>query len=91
MDFTFEQGRQEPVKILGEELERVTHLKNIGTSIEEEGGIWRRRSQSGGSSLDKLEEMQWVLCGRRMPAKVKGTVYKTVIMPTNRGQKRGLQ
>ena len=42
MDFNFEQnqqGNQEPVEILGEELERVTHFKCLGTSMEEECGM----------------------------------------------------
>ena len=42
MDFNFEQsqqGNRDPVKILGEELERVTHFKYLGTSMEEEGGM----------------------------------------------------
>ena len=34
-----QQGNREPVKILGEELERVTHFKYLGTSTEEEGGM----------------------------------------------------
>ena len=50
MDFTFEQngqGNREPVKILVEELERVTHCicKYVGTSIEDEGGKWRSQSR----------------------------------------------
>ena len=52
MDFNFEQnqqGNREPVKILGEETERVTHSKYLGTTIEEEGCmvVWKLRSQSG--------------------------------------------
>ena len=42
MGFNFEQnqqGNREPVKILGEELERVTNYKYLGTSMEEEGGM----------------------------------------------------
>ena len=42
MDFNFkqnQQGNREPVKILGEELERVTHFKYLGMSMEEEGGM----------------------------------------------------
>ena len=38
MDFSFEQnaqGNRPQVKILGEEVERVTHFKYLGTSIEE--------------------------------------------------------
>ena len=40
MDFSFEQnaqGNRPQVKILGEEVEMVTHFKYLGTSIEEEG------------------------------------------------------
>ena len=50
-DFNFEQseqGNQDPVKILGEELVRVTHFKYLGTSIYREtemtklvGAGWR--------------------------------------------------
>ena len=34
-----EQGNREPVKILGAELEGVTHFKYPGTSMEDEGGM----------------------------------------------------
>ena len=60
MDFKFEQnqqGNREPVKILGEELERVTNFKYLGTSMEEEGGM-ETEMKAGGSRLEKLEEMQ---------------------------------
>ena len=42
MEFSFEQnaqGNRPQVQILGEEVERVTHFKYLGTSIEEEGGM----------------------------------------------------
>ena len=53
-------GNRPQVKILGEEVERVTHLKYIGTSLEEEGGMQRRRySDTSWSSVEELEEMQW--------------------------------
>ena len=49
MDFKFEQnqqGNREPVKIQGEELERVTHFKYLGTSRKRKV-VWKLRSQSG--------------------------------------------
>ena len=39
-------------------------------------------TKRGGSSLDKMEDMQRsILYDRRMPVKLKGKVYKTVIRP----------
>ena len=46
-----QQGNREPVKKLGEELERVTHFKYVGASMEAEGGleteITKRVGQAG--------------------------------------------
>ncbi len=42
MNFNFGQDtgqEREPVKILGEELQRVHHFKYIGSSVEETGGM----------------------------------------------------
>ena len=61
MEFSFEQnaqGNRPQVQILGEEVERVTHFKYLGTSIEEEGGM-ETDSEASGSRVDELEEMQW--------------------------------
>ena len=52
------QGNRPQVQILGEEVERVTHFKYLGTSIEEEGGM-ETDSEASGSRVDELEEMQW--------------------------------
>ena len=48
MDFNFEQnqqGNREPVKILGEELERVTHFKT-SERVWKRKVVWKLRSQS---------------------------------------------
>ena len=61
MDFNFGQDNgqeREPVKILGEELQRVHHLKYLGSSVEETGSMATEITQSE-CSMDKLEEMQW--------------------------------
>ena len=44
IDFKFGQGR-EPVKIIGEELQRVHHFKYLGSSVEETGGMATEISQ----------------------------------------------
>ena len=97
MDFNFEQSRQgnrEPVKILGEELERVTHFEYLGTSMEEEGGMETEITihKAGGSRLEKLEEMQRSTVRQKDTSETEGKVYKTVFRPAMLyGQKRGLQ
>ena len=52
------QGR-EPVKILGEELQRVHHFKYIGSSVEEIGGMTTKQFTESEPRVEKLEEMQW--------------------------------
>ena len=75
MDFNFEQnqqGNREPVKILGEELERVIHLKYLGTSMEEEGGMETEITKRVGAGWRNGKKYSGVLCDRRMPVKLKG-------------------
>ena len=75
------QGNREPVNILGEELERVTNFKYLGTSMEDEGGMETEITKRVGASWRNWKKCSGVLCDRRMPVKLKGNVYKTVIRP----------
>ena len=94
------QGR-EPVKILGEELQRVHHFKYLGSSVEETGGMTTEISQRVSSAWRNWKRCSGVLCDRRMPVKLKGKVYKTVVRPallygaetwaTTRGQEARLE
>ena len=104
IDFKFRldngQGR-EPVKILGEELQRVHHSKYLGSSVEETGGMTTEISQRVSSAWRNWKRCSGVLCDRRMPVKLKGKVYKTVVRPallygtetwaTTRGQEARLE
>ena len=97
MHFNFQQsqqGNREPVKILGEELERVTRFKYLGTSMEEEGQVvWKLRSQSGWKQAGEIgrnaaeycatEGCQWNWRGRYTKQWSGQQCYM--------GQKRGLQ
>ena len=83
MDFSFEQnaqGNRPQIKILGEEVERVTHFKYLGTSIEEEGGMETEIAKRVGSGWMNWKKCSGVLCDKRMPVKLKGKVYRTVIV-----------
>ena len=103
-DFTFGQENcqgREPVKILGEELKRVHHLKYLGSSLEERGGMTTEISQRVSAEWRNCKRCSGVLCDRKMPVKLKGKVYKTVVRPallngaetwaTTRGQEARLE
>ena len=86
MDFSFEQNAQRnrpQVKILGEEVERVTHFKYLGTSIEEEGWMETGIAKRVGAGWMNWKKGSGVLCqcDKRMPVKLKGKVYRTVVRP----------
>ena len=84
MDFSFEQnakGTRPQVKILGEEVERVTHFKYLGTSIEEEGGMETEIAKRMGAGWIHWKKCSGVLCDKRMPVTLKGKVYRTVVIP----------
>ena len=76
-----QQGNREPVKKLGEELERVTHFKYLGASMEAEGGMETEIPKRVGTGWRNCKKCCGVLCDRRIPVKLKGKVYKTVIKP----------
>ena len=82
MDSSFEQnaqGNRPQVKIIGEEVERVTHFKYLGTSIEEEGGMEIEIAKRVGAGWMNWKTCSGVLCDKRMPVKLKGKVYRTVV------------
>ena len=94
------QGR-EPVKILGEELQRVHHFNYIGSSVEDTGGMTTYISQRVSAAWGNWKRCSGVRCDRRMPVKLKGKVYETVVRPallygaetwaTTRGQEAQLE
>ena len=84
MEFSFEQnaqGNRPQVQILGEEVEKVTHFKYLGTSIEEEGGMETEIANRVGAGWMNWKKCSGVLCDKRMPVKLKGKVYRTVVRP----------
>ena len=67
------------VKILGEELQRVHHFKYLGSSVEETGGMATGITQRVSAAGRNWKRCSGVLCDRRMPVKLKGKVYTTVL------------
>ena len=86
---------------LGEELQRVHHFKYLGSSVDETGGMATEITQRASAAWINWKRCSGVLCDRRMPVKLKGKVYKTVVRPallygaetwaTTRGQEARLE
>ena len=69
------------VKILGEEVERVTLFKYLGTSIEEEAWMESEIAKRVGAGWMNGKKCSGVLCDMRRPVKLKGKFYRTVVRP----------
>ena len=57
------------------------HLKYLGSSVEETGGMATEITQIVTAAWRNWKRCSGVLCDRRMPVKLKGKVYKTVVRP----------
>ena len=60
-------------------IDRVTHFKYLGTSIEEEGGIENEIAKRVGAGWMNWKKCSGVLCDEMMPVKLNGKVYRTVV------------
>ena len=87
MDFKFERNEEvdkPTVKIQGDELEKVTHLKYLGSVVEEKlGGTEIEIKQRVGAACRNGKKCSRVLCNKKMQGKFKGYIYKkkTVVRP----------
>uniref|UniRef100_A0A3B3HUE5 Uncharacterized protein n=1 Tax=Oryzias latipes TaxID=8090 RepID=A0A3B3HUE5_ORYLA len=74
-----DQGRS--VRLQGAEVKKVQEFKYLGSTVQCDGDCGKevkRRVQAGWSGWRKVSG---VLCDRRVPARLKGKVYKTVVRP----------
>ena len=55
------------------------HFKYLGSSVEETGGMTTEISQRVSAAWGNWKRCSAVLCGRRMPVKLNGKVYKPVV------------
>ena len=69
------------VKLQGAEIKKVEDFKYLGSTVQSNGECGKevkKRVQAGWTGWRKVSG---VLCDRRVPAKLKGKVYKTVVRP----------
>ena len=71
----------EELKLQGEKVKRAKNFKHLGSTVSSNGRCKeevRRRIQTGWMSWRKVSG---VLCDRKLSAKVKGKMYKSVVRP----------
>ena len=71
----------EELKMNGDQIKRVECFKYLGSTIEAEGGVEREVNNRIQSGWKSWREVSGVLCDRKMPVKLKGKVFKTVVRP----------
>ena len=72
----------ETVKLEDTKLPKVKKFKYLESTVQESGGCERevkKRVQAGWSEWRKVSG---IICDRRLPARVKGKVYSSVVRPT---------
>ncbi|KAK3554716.1 hypothetical protein QTP70_032634 [Hemibagrus guttatus] len=69
------------VRLQGEEVKKVQEFKYLGSTVQsngESGKEVKKRVQAGWNGWRKVSG---VLCDRKIPARIKGKVYRTVVRP----------
>ena len=72
---------KETVKMENTKVPKVKEFKYLGSTVQESGGCERevrKRVQAGWNGWRKVSR---VICDRRLPARVKGKVYSSVVRP----------
>ena len=98
---TFNFGHDNGLGRARNELQRVQHFKYLGSSVEETEGMATEITQRVSAAWTNWKRCSGVLCDQRIPVKMNGKVYKTVVRPalfygsetwaTTRGQEARLE
>ena len=76
------ENDEETVKMEDTKVPRVKEFKYLGSTVQESGSCERevkRRVQAGWKGWRKVSG---VICDKRLPARVKGKVYSSVVIPS---------
>ena len=69
------------VKMLGEEVAKVDDFKYLGSTVQRNGECGREVKKRVQAGWNGWRRMSGVICDRRVPARVKGKVYKVAARP----------
>ena len=71
----------ETVKMEDTEVPRVKKFKYLGSTVQENGGCEREVKKRVQAGWNKWRRVSGVICDKRLPARVKGKVYSSVVRP----------
>ena len=69
------------VKMQGEEVAKVDDFKYLGSTVQSNGECGREVKMRVQAGWNGWGRMSGVICDRRVPARVKGKVYKVAVRP----------
>ena len=86
----------ETVKMEDAKVPRVKEFKYLGSTVQESGGCEREVKKRVQAGWNGWRRVSGVICDRRLPARVKGKVYSSVVRPVMdlrqwQSQKNGLE
>ena len=76
-----ERGSEEVVSIQGVKLKKVSEYKYLGSVIQEDGALDKEVTSKIQAGWAKWEAASGVLCDKRVPMRLKGKFYGTVVRP----------
>ena len=71
----------ETVKMEDTKVPRVKEFKYLGSTVQESGGCEREVKKRVRAEWNGWKKVSGVICDRRLPARVKGKVYSSVVRP----------
>ena len=71
----------EKVKMENTKMPRVKKFKYVGSTVQESGSHEREVKKRVLSGLNGWTKVSGVICNRKLPARVKGKVYSSVVKP----------
>ena len=71
----------ETVKMEDTKLPRVKEFKYLGSTVQESGGCEREVKKRVQAGWNGWRRVSGVICDRRLPARVKGKVYSSMVRP----------
>ena len=74
-------NNDETVKMEDAKVPRVKKFKYLGSMVQESGGCEREAKKRVQAGWNKWRRVSGVICDRRLPARVKGKVYSSVVRP----------